>query len=174
MNRPIELRFIPKWLGGAITHYKTDYKDFESIVSSHDVDLYRLANTMLKAALFRLGIRDFVMPDALVSFKYSEEDALFALFGPNAGDKKIAEFALSSFSIVPDKYDGIIIVEKDNTTGKQDFLRELLNAVALYRGKEAAYSSDSFRQFLIRIDTSAGESHAVHEKLELENDTEKN
>lgn len=161
MNKPIELRFIPKWLSGVITHYNADYKDFESIVSKHDVDLYRLSNSLLRAAFSRLGIRDFTFPDAEMGVQYSEEDVLFALFGNNPSNQKVGDFALTHFSIVPDRYDGVILIEKEHGDSNMNLVCELLKAVALYRGKDVAYESDSFKQFLIRIDTSVGSSHAV-------------
>lgn len=171
MNKPIELRFIPKWLGGAIAHYKADVKDFDSIVSRHDVDLYNVANNLLRSAFSRLQITDFNMPDAQIAKAFSDDDAMFALFGQNPERKTLQQFALTHFDIVPDKYDGILILERDGGRQK-DLVTELVKALAMYRGKDVAYASSSFKTYLGLVNKNdiIGKSHAVILQQQLEND----
>lgn len=147
MDKIIELRFIPKWLGNAIKHYQTGYNNFESIVSRHDVKLYKVANNLLQTTLKRQLIGDFVLPAAQLDETFSEEDAVFALFGQNLNRLEVAQFNLKYFNIVPDQYDGILIVECDGGEEK-NLVLELLIAIALYRGKDQAYRSSSFKQYL--------------------------
>lgn len=169
MNKPINLRFIPKWLSGAIDHYGADVKEFESIVSRHDVGLYRLANNLLESSFRALRIVDFTFPDSDLHGSFSADDSLFALYGPNSEDKKVAEYVLSHFVILPDKYDGILLVEKDAGEQKQ-LIPELLQALALYRGAEQAYGSTTFKRYLslVNSDRSVSKSHAVHLEKDLE------
>ena len=151
MNKPIELRFIPKWLNGAIMHYQSNYNNFESIVSRHDVEMYRVANNHMQTTLKRHLISDFVLPAAELTKAFSEDDALFALFGNNPNELTVPEFDLKRFVIIPDAYDGILIIEKDEDNEEKSLVGELLLALALYRGKEQAYGSTTFKRYLTLV-----------------------
>lgn len=160
MNRPLEVRFIPGWLSKVIDHYGTGHAEFERIVSKHDVRLYKLANNLLRTKLNQLDITDFVMPDAEISESFSEDDAQFALFGQNRDERKVPEWEMTRFQILTDKHEGILIVECDDAE-PSDLLVELLKAVALYCGKEAAYNSSSFRRYLTNVNNYIGDPDLI-------------
>lgn len=174
MSKPVSIRYIPKWLSGAMTHYGTDIKEFESIVSRHDVDLYKLANHLFRARLNSMGLDEFLFPDADAGKGFSSDDAVFALFGGNPQQLAIPQFVLGYFDIYPDKYDGIIIVEREGGEVK-DVMKELLKAVALYRGVDVAYASVVFRRYLEKVnkDLEPGSSHAVELTRELTNNDQR-
>jgi hypothetical protein len=174
MNKPIELRFIPKWLSGSIEHYGTNVKDFESIVSPHDIGLYYVANHLLRSRFKALGIDDFVFPAADKVGQFSADDAVFALYGSDQKDATVPQFELGHFVIVPDSYDGIVLIEKDGAE-KKDLIRELLTALATYRGRAVAYESKSFNKFLSSVNKNSGasKSQVMTTSKELENDDAK-
>ena len=174
MKKPVDIRYIPKWLRGAIMHYGTDIKEFESIVSRHDVHLYKLANHLFRARLVTMGMEGFIFPDADAGEGFSSDDAVFALFGTNPEQLAVPQFVLGYFDIVPDKYDGIVIIERDGGDVK-DLMTELLKAIALYRGVDQAYSSVEFRKYLEKVnkDLDDGGSHAVALAEELADDSDK-
>ena len=169
MNKPIELRFIPLWLNKVVSYYNTDPKEFESIVSSHDVRLFKVANSLLRSKLKLLGIDDFEFP-AVEGLEegFSTEDALFALFGNNESGHALADFALTHFVIVPDKYDGILLLEKPSGEPAKDLMHELILSLALYRGKEVAYGSAVFRKYLAAVNKNSNRRFTAkefHERL---------
>lgn len=152
MDTVIDIRYIPAWMSKAIDHYGADYKEFESIVSRHDLGLYGLANNLIRAMFMSMNITDFQFVDATLGGvdTYSQDDMLFALYGPMSEGKTVADFNLGNFVIVPDRYDGIIVIEKPEKP-EQSLLKELLEAVALYRGKDAAYRSTCFKRYLTLV-----------------------
>lgn len=168
MDKPIELRFIPLWLSKVVSYYNTDPKEFESIVSSHDQKLFKVANHLLRSKLKVLGINDFVFPAADLEDSFDADDALFALYGNNEDRHQIAEFVLNHFVIAPDKYDGILLIQKPAGEPEKDLVYELLLALGLYRGKEVAYGSDLFRQYLTAVNKNNGRpatAKEFHERL---------
>jgi hypothetical protein len=168
MDKPIELRFIPLWLSKVVSYYNTDPKEFESIVSSHDQKLFKLANHLLRSKLKLLGITDYVFPAVDVEEGFDTDEALFALYGNNEDGHKLAEYTLKNFVIVPDKYDGILLIEKPAGAEEKELIYELLLALALYRGKEVAYSSDLFKQYLVAVNKNYGSGSSAdhfHEHL---------
>lgn len=168
MDKPIELRFIPLWLSKVVSYYNTDPKEFESIVSSHDQKLFKVANHLLRSKLKMIGINDYVFPAADLEESFDADDALFALFGNNEDRHKLAEFVLNHFVIVPDKYDGILLIQKPAGEPEKDLVLELLTALDMYRGKEVAYGSDLFRQYLIAVNKNNGRpatAKEFHERL---------
>lgn len=154
MNKPLTLRFIPKWLGSTILYHQANYDNFERIVSRHDLNMYRVANNLMQTTLKRLLISDFVLPDAELTQGFSEDDALFALFGQNPNSLTVPAFELNRFVIVPDLEGGILVVEKDDGEDK-NLVAELLLAIALYQGKEQAYSSTTFKRYLTLVNKNA-------------------
>lgn len=156
MNKPVGLRFIPKWLGAVIRHYEAGYDEFEHIIAKHDLKLYKVANNLLRVKLNLLRIRDFDMPSADHDEQFTEADALFALYGQNPKGLTVPQFDLSQFEIVPDKYDGIFLIERDGGEHR-DLVRELLLAIGLHRGKDEAYSSDCFRRYLGSVSSENGQ-----------------
>lgn len=168
MDKPIELRFIPLWLSKVVSYYNTDPKEFESIVSSHDQKMFRVANRLLRSKLKMLGINDYIFPAADLEDSFDTDEALFALFGNNEDGHKLAEFTLSNFVIVPDKYDGILLLEKPVDESGKELIYELLLALGLYRGKDVAYRSDLFKQYLVAVNKNYGTNGSVdhfHEHL---------
>ena len=159
MKQPIELRFIPSWLGNVIDHYGTGHEDFDRIVSSHDLRLYKVANNLLQTHLrARLDITDFTFPDAALEGVFTEDDATFALFGNNPDRKAVSEFSLIHFKIVPDKGNGILVIAckgESTTEGPQCLVAELVKAIATYRGVEEAYQSVAFVRFLKNVNMYA-------------------
>ena len=174
MTKPLDIRYIPNWLSGAMTHYGTDTKEFESIVSRHDVELYKLANHLFRTRLNSMGLDEFIFPDASAGEGFSSDDAIFALLGSNPDNLAVPQFLLGYFDIVPDKHDGIIILERAGGEVK-DLMKELLKAVALYRGNDVAYSAVVFRRYLEKVnkELEPGSSHAVSLSRELTDDAEK-
>lgn len=170
MNKPIELRFVPKWLSGSIEHYGSNVKNFESIVSTHDVGLYYLANHLMRSRLKAMGIEDFLMPSADLVGEFNADDAAFALYG--AGEKGgVPAFEQGHFVIVPDMYDGIILIEKD-VAQPGNLVVDLLDALNTYRGREVAYQSTLFKRYLTLVNKndSVGKSHVVEAEERLIND----
>jgi len=168
MDKPIELRFIPLWLSKVVSYYNTDPKEFESIVSSHDQKLFKVANHLLRSKLKLMGINDYVFPAADLEDPFDTDDALFALFGNNEDRHKLADFVLSHFVIVPDKYDGILLIQKPAGEPEKDLVYELLSALATYRGKDIAYASDLFREYLVAVNKNNGRpatAKEFHERL---------
>lgn len=153
MNRPLELRFIPKWLNSSIQYHQTGYANFESIVSRHDLNLYKVANNLFQTALKRLLINDFVLPSAVLSASFSEDDALFALYGNNPDRLTVPDFNLTRFTIQPDPNGGILVVEGGDEDN--NLVLELLLAIALYQGDDCAYRSSSFKRYLISVNKNA-------------------
>lgn len=170
MDKPIELRFIPLWLSKVVSYYNTDPKEFESIVSNHDQKMFKVANHLLRSKLKLIGINDYVFPaaDLAEGDAFDTDEALFALFGNNEDRHQLAEFVLNHFVIVPDKYDGILLVQKPAGEPEKDLVYELLMALAMYRGKEVAYGSDLFRQYLVAVNKNNGRpatAKEFHERL---------
>lgn len=156
MDKPIELRFIPLWLSKVVSYYNTDPKEFESIVSSHDQKMFKVANHLLRSKLKMLGINDYIFPTADLDDSFDADEALFALFGNNEDGHKLAEYTLGNFVIVPDKYDGILLIEKPAGDSEKELIYELLLALGLYRGKDVAYGSDLFKQYLVAVNKNYG------------------
>jgi len=168
MDKPIELRFIPLWLSKVVSYYNTDPKEFESIVSSHDQKMFKLANHLLRSKLKLLGIADYIFPAVGVEEGFDTDEALFALYGNNEDGHKLAEYTLKNFVIVPDKYDGILLIEKPAGAEEKELIYELLLALDLYRGKEVAYRSDLFKQYLVAVNKNYGsnsDTDHFHERL---------
>lgn len=168
MDKPIELRFIPLWLSKVVSYYNTDAKDFESIVSRHDVKMFKVANHLLRSKLKLLGINDFLLPAGDLEESFDADEALFSLFGNNEHGHKLADFTLNHFSIVPDKYDGILLVEKPAGESEKDLTEQLLIALMMYRGKDVGYKSDLFREYLIGVNKNNGQAFTAknfHERL---------
>lgn len=150
MKNPLEIRFIPKWLAGVIKHYDTDVTNFESIVSRHDAKLYKLANNLLRTKFELMRVKDFVFPAADIEGQYSEDDALFALYGQNPEGKTVPQFHLERFDVRDDGKGGVILLEKSDGDLK-DLCKELLVALDATRGRSYAYDSDSFKRYLVSV-----------------------
>lgn len=151
MKKPLEVRYVPLWLAAAAHHYNGNLTNFESIVSKHDVKLYKLANNLLRAKFSLMRINDFQFAVADIDHQYSEDDALFALYGQNPEKKTIAHFHLTNFKIVDDGCGGILIVEEGAGTEPKNLIHELLTALDTYRGRQEAYGSDVFKRYLTSV-----------------------
>lgn len=154
MSTKLELRYVPLWLSNVFDHYGCDANSFESIVSKHDLKLYKIANNLLRVKLAQmLVVADFEMPDADLSEQYDGADALFSVFGQNPDGKALPQFLPRYFNFVPaaDTH-GVWMVEAEVVPGQEkDLVLELLNQIALYKGKDKAYASESFRRYLSSV-----------------------
>lgn len=149
MNKGLEIRYIPAWLTGVVRYYNAGWDDFARIVSKHDLNLYHLANYLYFVKLQTLLVgQDFSFPDSKAIESITEQDSVFALFGPNAGDKKVAEFDPSRFEIFADKHEGAIIIVDNPTIAPKNLYEELTKAIAMYQGRDIALRSASFKQYL--------------------------
>jgi hypothetical protein len=151
MNNPLEIRFVPKWLGSVISHYNSSLANLESIVSKQDVKLYKLANNLLRTKFELMRVKDFTFPAADIEGQYSEEDAVFALFGQNPENKAVPHFHLAHFEVHDDGRGGIFILEKGGDAEAKDLTKELLVALDTYRGRAQAFDSDSFKRYLLSV-----------------------
>lgn len=151
MQKPLTIRFIPGWMQRVIGYYDGDYSDFESIVSSQDLEYYKLANNLLQAKFVNLQIvDDYHFVDSKITKTHSPEECVFALFGPGKHEKKVVDFDLRNFMIFSDKHDGIYLIENPDMEDRV-LLDELLEAIALYRGKSQAFNSKTFNRFLTLV-----------------------
>lgn len=150
MNNPLDIRFVPKWLAGVIKHYGTDVTNFESIVSRHDAKLYKLANNLLRTKFELMRVKDFNFPAADIEGQYSEDDALFALYGHNPEGKTVPQFHLERFVLRDDGKGGAILLETGEGDPK-DLCHELLLALDAQRGRACTYDSDSFKRYLVSV-----------------------
>lgn len=149
MYDKLKVRYVPAWLTAVADYYKTDIDKLECIVSQHDLKLYYLANTMLRTKLQQMGIhKDFVFPDVMDGDVYSQEDALFALYGHNHADKVVSDFCLSAFVIKPGKQEGEVYLVEVADGEPRDIVKELVCAISQYCGKKVAHGSESFRRYL--------------------------
>jgi hypothetical protein len=152
MYDKLKVRYVPAWLTAVADYYKTDIDKLECIVSKHDLVLYGLANTMLRTKLQQLGIhKDFVFPDVMEGEVYSQDDALFALYGQNHAGKTIPDFNLSRFAIRAGKAEGEIYLVELADGDECNLVKELLCAVSQYCGRKVAHGSDSFRRYLSAV-----------------------
>lgn len=157
MISTLELRFIPRWLNGVTGYYNGQPADFEKVISKHDARLHRLANHLFMSKLKTLGVADdFRFPDAEKFLEYgetyNEDDAVFALYGPNPARLKIGDFNPTRFKIFSDKGTGALFVD-DPQCEEQNIYEILLKAISFYVGKPAAYQSACFRNYLKSIGT---------------------
>lgn len=149
MTDKLKIRYVPAWLTAVADYYQTDISKLECIVSEQDLLMYSLANTMLRTKLQQLQIvGDFEFPDVLDEETYTQDDALFALYGQNPDRKTVAEFKLTQFSIKPGKSEGEVYLVQQQSGDAYDLIKELTQAVAQYCGRKVAYGSSSFRQYL--------------------------
>lgn len=152
MYDKLRIRYVPAWLTAVADYYKTDIDKLECIVSKHDLAAYGLANTLLRTKLQQLGIqRDFEFPDVSEGQVYSQDDALFALFGQNPDGRTIPDFNLTKFSIRPGKTEGEVYLVEVLSGDDSDLVKELLCAVSQYCGRKVAHGSESFRRYLAAV-----------------------
>lgn len=154
MTNPLEIRFIPKWLGAVVSHYNANFANIESIVSPQDVKLYKLANNLLRTKFELMRVKDFIFPAADIEGQYSEDDALFALFGQNPDRKSVPHFELKHFDVRDDGRGGVLLIEKGGDTPAKDLCAELLGAIDAHRGRGAVYGSDSFKRYLTSVNNN--------------------
>lgn len=154
MSKPLEIRFIPKWLAAVVSHYNANFANIESIVSPQDVKLYKLANYLLRTKFDLMRVKDFTFPCADIEGQYSEDDALFALFGQNPDRKTVPHFELKHFDVRDDGQFGILLIEKGGDTPVKDLCTELLGALDAHCGRGAVYGSDSFKRYLTSVNNN--------------------
>lgn len=154
MNNPLEIRFIPKWLGAVVSHYNADFANIESIVSPQDVKLYKLANYLLRTKFNLMRVKDFIFPAADIEGQYSEDDALFALFGQNPDRKSVPHFHLDRFIVKDDNRGGVYLIEQGGECEPKDLCTELLHALDAQRGRGCVYNSDSFKRYLSSVNNN--------------------
>lgn len=150
MISTLEVRYIPRWLAGVGDYCNVDIRDFERVLSKHDLHLYRLANHLFMSKLKSLGIADdFSFPDAedfLNGGGYSEDDAVFALYGADSRHA-VNQFDPKRFKIFSGKSSGILFID-DPKSDEQDLYETMVKALSFYVGKPTAYSSVTFRKYL--------------------------
>lgn len=149
MFEKLTVRYVPAWLTAVADYYKTDIDKLECIVSKEDFKFYLLANTMLRTKLQQLGIqRDFVFPDVADGDTYSQDDVLFALYGPNSSGKSVPEFDLTKFQVKPGKCEGEVYLVETQSGDDNCLVTGLLLGISQYCGRKVAHESDSFRRYL--------------------------
>jgi len=145
----LTVRYVPAWLSAVADYYKTDIDKLECIVSKEDFKYYRVANMLLRTKLQQLGIqRDFVFPDVVDGEVFSQDDALFALYGPNSSGKTVPDFNLSKFLVKPGRCEGEVYLVETQSGEDNCLVTGLLLSISQYCGRKVAHGSDSFRRYL--------------------------
>lgn len=154
MQKCLAVRFVPVWIATLLSDTMDDVDKLDSIISPADVQLYKLANGMLKKYLGKEDVVDgFIWPDATDDvLGASKEDMVFAVSGKDEPINPY-DFFPTTYEFRPSHTEGeVFLVASYNPTKgvktKVEFFKELLCQLALNCGTDVALSSSLYRRYL--------------------------